>query len=52
VYATAWARRYWEPAARENLGRELAGLASPNSLQDPKTVEETRTPGAAGTRGG
>jgi predicted metal-dependent HD superfamily phosphohydrolase len=26
VYATAWARRHWEPAARENLGRELAGL--------------------------
>jgi predicted metal-dependent HD superfamily phosphohydrolase len=27
VYATAWARRHWEPAARENLRRELAGLA-------------------------
>jgi predicted metal-dependent HD superfamily phosphohydrolase len=26
VYVTAWARRHWEPAARENLRRELAGL--------------------------
>nr|WP_018638604.1 hypothetical protein [Parafrankia elaeagni] len=27
IYATAWARRLWEPAARANLNRELSALS-------------------------
>ncbi|EFC82349.1 hypothetical protein [Parafrankia sp. EUN1f] len=27
IYATAWARRHWEPAARANLNRELSALS-------------------------
>ena len=31
LYLTAFARRYWEPLARRNLGAELADLADPHS---------------------
>ncbi|CAI7976243.1 conserved exported hypothetical protein [Frankia sp. Hr75.2] len=27
IYATSWARRHWEPAARANLNRELSALS-------------------------
>lgn len=29
IYATAWAHRLWEPAARANLNRELSSLSRP-----------------------
>lgn len=36
IYATGWARSHWEDRARRNLTRELAELATPSRVNDPR----------------